>query len=79
MRVVMRKNTDGAPGPCLQGFVGEAEDYLVNLTGTALRGFGANPITIAEVKAPTDSDRVNLSDLDYHARMSFPPCMKALH
>ena len=46
MRVVMRKNTDGVPGPCLQGFVGEAEDYLVNLTTTAFNGFGSNPVTV---------------------------------
>jgi Zn-dependent metalloprotease len=52
MRVVMRKNTDGSPGPCIQGFVGEAEDYLVNLTNTALQGFGDNAITLAAIKAP---------------------------
>jgi Zn-dependent metalloprotease len=52
MRVVMRKNTDGPPGPCIQGFVGEAEDYLVNLTTTAFQGFGDNTITVAEVKTP---------------------------
>lgn len=33
---------------------------------------------IYEPKAPSDSDKIRLEDLDYHARTSFPPCMKAL-
>jgi Zn-dependent metalloprotease len=52
MRVVMRKNTDGAPGPCLTGFIGEAEDYLVNLTSTPLQEFDNNPVTIAAIQTP---------------------------
>ena len=32
-----------------------------------------------EPKAPADSDKINLADLDYHARLSFPPCMKTLY
>ncbi|MBL7700841.1 MAG: fibronectin type III domain-containing protein [Ferruginibacter sp.] len=56
MRVVMRKNTDGPVGPCLQGFVGEAEDYTVNLTTTAFNGFGENPITAAEIKTPAANE-----------------------
>jgi Secretion system C-terminal sorting domain len=59
MRVVMRKNTDGVPGPCLQGFVGEAEDYLVNLTSTAFQGFGENPITFDEVKTPSGNSQIS--------------------
>lgn len=59
MRVVMRKNTDGVPGPCLQGFVGEAEDYTVNLTTTAFNGFGENPITISGITTPTESAVIN--------------------
>ncbi len=59
LRVVMRKNTDGAPGPCLQGFVGEAEDYQVNLTTTALQGFGVHPITVSEVKTPAEDLVIN--------------------
>lgn len=56
MRVVMRKNTDGAPGPCLQGFVGEAEDYTVNLTTSALQGFGNNnPYTFGEAGNTTEN------------------------
>lgn len=54
MRVVMRKNTDGPPGPCIEGFVGEAEDYLVNLTSSAFQGFGANPVTVSEIKMPKE-------------------------
>jgi Zn-dependent metalloprotease len=59
MRVVMRKNTDGAPGPCVQGFVGEAEDYTVNLTTTAFQSFGENPITVNEVKTLTGDSQIN--------------------
>ncbi|MFM6925914.1 MAG: M4 family metallopeptidase [Ferruginibacter sp.] len=56
MRVVMRKNTDGSPGPCLQGFVGEAEDYTVNLTTTAFQGFGNNdPYTFGEVRTASEN------------------------
>lgn len=32
-----------------------------------------------EPKAPSDADKVSLKDLDYHARLSFPPCMKSLY
>jgi hypothetical protein len=59
MRVVMRKNTDGVPGPCLQGFVGEAEDYTVNLTTTAFNGFGENPIPITGITTPAESVVIN--------------------
>lgn len=31
-----------------------------------------------EAKAPADSDKIKLSDLDYYSRKSFPPCMKQL-
>lgn len=33
---------------------------------------------IYEAKAPTDTDKIKLSDLDYYSRKSFPPCMKQL-
>lgn len=33
---------------------------------------------IEEVKAPKDTDKIRLQDLDYHSRQSFPPCMKSL-
>ena len=45
----------------------------------ALSNHNAIDFNIYEVKAPTDSDKINLAELDYHARLSFPPCMKALH
>jgi hypothetical protein len=45
----------------------------------ALSNHNAIDFNIYEPKTLTDSDRINLSDLDYHARLSFPPCMKALH
>jgi hypothetical protein len=59
MRVVMRKNTDGIVSPCLQGFIGEAEDYTVNLTTTAFQGFGENPITVNELKTLTGDSQIN--------------------
>lgn len=34
---------------------------------------------LQEVNAPKDTDKINLRDLDYHQRKSFPPCMKALY
>ena len=55
------------------------KDQRIQSMLLALSNHNAIDFNIFEVKAPTDSDRVNLSDLDYHARMSFPPCMKALH
>ena len=45
LRVVARKNTDGPVDPCLTNFLGETEDYLVNLTTTPFNGFGDNLIT----------------------------------
>jgi len=59
MRVVMRKSSDGSPGPCIQGFVGEAEDYRVNLTTTAFQGFGENPVTVSGVKSPAENVVIN--------------------
>jgi hypothetical protein len=29
-----------------------------------------------EAKAPTDADKIRLSDLDFYSKKSFPPCMK---
>lgn len=34
---------------------------------------------LTEVEAPKDSDKIRLSELDYYARQSFPPCMKSLY
>ena len=31
-----------------------------------------------EAKAPTDTEKINLSDLDFYSRKSMPPCMKSL-
>jgi bacillolysin len=54
MRVIMFRvgslnNTNGSI-PCVTGFLGETEDYLVNLTSSAFQGFGENTITTADVK-----------------------------
>ena len=50
LRVIMRKNTDGPISPCMEGFVGEAEDYTVNLSATAFQGIGENEFTFADVR-----------------------------
>jgi len=46
---------------------------LINLSN-----HNAIDFNLAEVSAPKDSDKIRLSDLDYYARLSFPPCMKVL-
>ena len=45
----------------------------------ALGNHNAIDFNIYEVKAPTDSDKIRLQDLDYHLRKSFPPCIKGLY
>lgn len=45
----------------------------------ALSNHNAIDFNIYEVKPVGDGDRINLADLDYHSRLSFPPCMKTLH
>ena len=55
------------------------KDQRIQTMLLALSNHNAIDFNIYEPKAPTDSDKINLSDLDYHARVSFPPCMKALH
>jgi Zn-dependent metalloprotease len=52
MRVIMRRTNTGTIYPCITDFLGETEDYLVNLTTSAFQGFGENTITAAEIKAP---------------------------
>jgi DNA primase large subunit len=55
------------------------KDQRIQSMLLALSNHNAIDFNIYEVKAPADSDKINLADLDYHARLSFPPCMKALH
>ena len=55
------------------------KDQRIQSMLLALSNHNAIDFNIYEVKAPTDSDKINLAELDYHARLSFPPCMKALH
>lgn len=45
----------------------------------ALGNHNAIDFNIFEAKAPTDTDKIRLQDLDYHSRRSFPPCMKQLY
>ena len=46
---------------------------LINLSN-----HNAIDFNLSEVQAPKDKDKINLKDLDYYSRQSFPPCMKAL-
>lgn len=55
------------------------KDQRIQSMLLALSNHNAIDFNIYEVKAPSDGDKINLSELDYHARLSFPPCMKALH
>ena len=43
-----------------------------------LSNHGAIDFNLYEAKAPTDADKINLADLDFYSRKSFPPCMKSL-
>lgn len=43
-----------------------------------LSNHNAIDFNLFEAKAPLDGDKIKLSDLDYYARKSFPPCMKQL-
>jgi len=58
VRVVMRRQPTTI-SPCLVGNQGETEDYYVNLTASSFQGFGANPITVSEVKTPTEDLVIN--------------------
>lgn len=55
------------------------KDQRIQSMLLALSNHNAIDFNIYEVKAPSDGDKINLAELDYHARLSFPPCMKALH
>lgn len=43
-----------------------------------LSNHNAIDFNLFEAKAPTDGEKIKLSDLDFYARKSFPPCMKQL-
>lgn len=45
----------------------------------SLSNHNAIDFNIFEPKAPTDSEKIRLSDLDFYSRKSFPPCMKTLY
>lgn len=46
---------------------------LINLSNHSAIDFN-----LYEAKAPADADKINLADLDFYSRKSFPPCMKSL-
>ena len=45
----------------------------------SLSNHNAIDFNIFEPKAPADSEKIRLSDLDFYSRKSFPPCMKTLY
>lgn len=55
------------------------KDLRVQSMLIALGNHNAIDFNIFEAKAPTDSDKIRLQDLDYHSRKSFAPCMKSLY
>lgn len=77
MRVVVRKNTDGPVYPCLTGFLGETEDYQVNLVTAAPFTFGSGSIfktEIAVVKAkPSASPNPSEGRFSIHVPGDFIP------
>lgn len=54
------------------------KDQRVNNMVIALGNHNAIDFNIFEPKAPTDSDKIRLQDLDYFGKRDFPPCMRAL-
>ena len=54
------------------------KDQRVSNMLIALGNHNAIDFNIFEPKAPTDSDRIRLQDLDYFGKRDFPPCMRAL-
>eukprot|EP00347_Sterkiella_histriomuscorum_P019413 403341719 len=54
------------------------KDERISRLLLSLSNHGAIDFNITEAKAPTDTDKIKLSDLDYYSRKSFPPCMKSL-
>jgi DNA primase large subunit len=44
-----------------------------------LSNHNAIDFNLYEPKGPADADKINLADLDFYSRKSFPPCMKALY
>jgi len=53
------------------------KDRRISELLVSLSNHNAIDFNLTEVKAP-EGDTIKLSDLDYHSRKSFPPCMKAL-
>lgn len=49
------------------------QSMLINLSNHSAIDFN-----LYEAKGPSAGDKINLADLDFYSRKSFPPCMKAL-
>lgn len=54
------------------------KDERISRLLLSLSNHGAIDFNITEAKAPTDTDKIKLSDLDFYSRKAFPPCMKSL-
>jgi hypothetical protein len=54
------------------------KDHRLSLMLLNLSNHNAIDFNLFEPKAPADSDKIKLADLDFYSRKSFPPCMKSL-
>jgi DNA primase large subunit len=55
------------------------KDQRISSMLMSLSNHNAIDFNIFEPKAPTDSDKIRLSDLDFYSRKAFPPCVKTLY
>ena len=54
------------------------KDERLSMSLINLSNHGAIDFNLYEQKAPADGENINLADLDFYSRKSFPPCMKSL-
>jgi len=54
------------------------KDERLNSMLISLSNHSAIDFNLYEAKGPSDQDKINLADLDFYSRKSFPPCMKSL-
>jgi DNA primase large subunit len=54
------------------------KDERLNSMLIGLSNHSSIDFNLYEAKGPSDQDKINLADLDFYSRKSFPPCMKSL-
>jgi DNA primase large subunit len=54
------------------------KDERLNSMLIGLSNHSAIDFNLYEAKGPSDVEKINLADLDFYSRKSFPPCMKSL-